>query len=277
MRLKIKLKIEDIEFKYASTAVLENICLEVAPSEVVSICGPNGAGKTTLLRCINRILKATKGNILLDGREIGNMKMSEIAKRIGYVPQSTSSVFPLTVFDMVLMGRRPHVGWRSGEADMERVVDVLKMMKIEDLAMRDFSGLSGGQQQKVIIARALAQEPEVLLLDEPTSNLDIKHQLEVMEIIKNLSIEKGISVIAAIHDLNLASRYADKIILMKGGKIFCAGKPASVLTPENILSVYGVEAVVKNELERPYVIPVRPRGSKSAKGINSWAEELTIP
>jgi len=259
MKLKIKLKIKDIEFGYGSTPVLENVCLEVAPSEVVSICGPNGAGKTTLLRCINRILRPTKGSILLDGHEVKNMRMSEIARHIGYVPQSTANVFPVTVFDMVLMGRRPHLGWRSSEADIEKVVEILKMMKIENLAMRDFSGLSGGQQQKVIIARALAQEPNILLLDEPTSNLDIKHQLEVMEIIKNLSIEKGISVITAVHDLNLASRYADKIILMKGGRIVCAGSPASVLTPENILAVYGVEAVVKSELEKPYIVPIKPK------------------
>ncbi|MBU4265632.1 MAG: ABC transporter ATP-binding protein [Candidatus Altiarchaeales archaeon] len=255
----MKLKINDVEFRYASTPIIENICIEVAPSEIVIICGPNGVGKSTLIRCINRILKPRNGGILLDGLEIKNMSMIEIARQIGYVSQSSSNVFPVTVFDMVLMGRRPHIGWRSSEMDEEKVVKVLKLMEIEDLALCDFNELSGGQQQKVIISRALAQEPDVLLLDEPTSNLDIRHQLEVMEIIKNLAAEKGISVIMAVHDLNLASRYADKVIMMKDGSIFSAGDPTSVLTHENIFSVYGVIAVVKNESGKPYIVPIRHR------------------
>ena len=253
----MKLKIKDVEFSYASTPIIEDICIDVVPSEIVTICGPNGVGKSTLLKCIDRILKP-KGSILLDGQEMKNMSMIEIARQIGYVSQSSSNVFPATVFDMVLMGRRPHAGWRSGEMDEDKVIEILKLMEMEDLALRDFSELSGGQQQKVIIARALAQEAEVLLLDEPTSNLDIRHQLEVMEIIKNLAKEKEISVVMSVHDLNLASRYADKIIMMKKGRIFSAGEPASVLTSENILSVYGVESVVKNESGKPFIVPIRP-------------------
>ncbi|MCK4731953.1 MAG: ABC transporter ATP-binding protein, partial [Methanophagales archaeon] len=134
----------------------------------------------------------------------------------------------------------------------------LQMLNIEELAMRDINELSGGQQQKVFIARALTQEPEVLLLDEPTSNLDIRHQLEVMDIIKNIVREKQISAIMAIHDLNLASRYADRIIMMNSGEIFSAGDPVSVLTPESIKRVYGVEAKVNNNSGRPYIVPIRP-------------------
>lgn len=254
----MKLKIKDVEFRYASTPILENICMELAPSEILAIVGPNGVGKSTLIRCIDRILKPQKGSMLLDGREIKEMSMTEIARHMGYVPQSSSGVFPVTVFDMILMGRRPHLGWRSSVADIEKVVEVLKLMEIEDLALHDFNELSGGQQQKVLIARALAQEPEVLLLDEPTSNLDIRHQLEVMETLKKLVMEDGISAIMAVHDLNLASRYADKVIMMNAGSIFSAGDPASVLTPGNIRSVYGVEAVVKNYGGRPYIMPIRP-------------------
>lgn len=253
----MKLKINNVEFGYTNTPIIKNICMEIAPSEIIIICGPNGAGKTTLVRCINRILKPQKGSILLEGRKMEEMSMIEIARHMGYVPQSSSPVFPLTVFDMVLIGRRPHIGWRCSETDVERVVEILKLMKIEDLALYNFNELSSGQQQKVIIARALAQEPEVLLLDEPTSNLDIKHQLEVMDIIKNLVSKKGISVIMVVHDLNLASRYADKIIMMKDGRIFNAGSPELVLAPENILTVYGVECVVKNELKKPYIVPIR--------------------
>jgi iron complex transport system ATP-binding protein len=207
----VKLKVKDVEFSYASVHVLKNVCIELAASEMLGVVGPNGAGKSTLIRCIDRILQPRKGSILLDGRDIKDMRLMELAKKMGYIPQSTSQVFPATVFDTVLMGRRPHIGWRSSEKDTEKVLKTLQMLNIEELAMRDINELSGGQQQKVFIARALTQEPDVLLLDEPTSNLDIKHQLEVMEIIKSIVREKEISAIMAIHDLNLASRYADRI------------------------------------------------------------------
>lgn len=248
----------DVEFGYTSVPILKDVCIELAESEVLGVVGPNGAGKSTLIRCIDRILKPQRGSILLDGRDINEMRLMELAKRMGYVPQSTSQIFPATVFDTVLMGRRPHLGWRSSEKDEEKVLDVLQMLNIENLAMRDINELSGGQQQKVFIARALVQEPDVLLLDEPTSNLDIRHQLEVMEIITSIVREKKISAIMAIHDLNLASRYADRIVMLNGGTIIDAGNPSSVLTPENIKQVYGVEAVVRNESERPFIVPIRP-------------------
>ncbi|RLG25115.1 ABC transporter ATP-binding protein, partial [Methanosarcinales archaeon] len=173
----MKLKVKEMEFSYASTPVLENVCMELAPSEILGIVGPNGAGKSTLLRCIDRILKPQRGSILLDGQEIKEMSRMEIARRMGYVPQTSTRVFPATVFDTVLMGRRPHLGWRSNEQDVEKVLEVLKLLDIVEFALRDFNEISGGQQQKVLIARALAQEADVLLLDEPTSNLDIRHQL----------------------------------------------------------------------------------------------------
>jgi len=254
----MKLKVENVEFSYASTPVLADICLELAQSEILGIVGPNGAGKSTLIRCIDRILKPTRGSILLDEEDIQHISMRETAKKLGYIPQSASQIFPATVFDTVLMGRSPHIGWRSSEKDNEKVLDVLQMLNIEDLAMRDINETSGGQQQRVFIARALAQEPDILLLDEPTSNLDIQHQLEVMEIIKDLVMKKGISAIMAVHDLNLASRYTDRVIIMKRGRIFDAGTPSNVLTSENIRSVYGVEAEVINRYGgMPYIIPIR--------------------
>ncbi|HDN65046.1 MAG TPA: ABC transporter ATP-binding protein [Methanosarcinales archaeon] len=254
----MKLKVENVEFSYTSVPVLTDVCLELAQSEMLGVVGPNGAGKSTLIRCIDRILKPQRGNILLDGEEMKHIGMRETAKKLGYIPQSASQIFPATVFDTVLMGRSPHIGWRSSEKDNEKVLDVLQMLNIEDLAMRDINETSGGQQQRVFIARALAQEPDILLLDEPTSNLDIQHQLEVMEIIKDLVAKKGISAIMAVHDLNLASRYTDRVIIMKGGRIFDAGTPPDVLTPENIRSVYGVEAeVINRNGGMPYIIPIR--------------------
>jgi iron complex transport system ATP-binding protein len=256
----VRLKVKNVEFSYASVPILKDICIELAPSEMLGVVGPNGAGKSTLLRCIDRILKPQRGSILLDEREIKKMNMLELAKKLGYIPQSTSQVFPATVFDTVLLGRRPHVGWRSGEKDRKKVLKSLQMLNIEKFAMRDINELSGGQQQKVFIARALTQEPDVLLFDEPTSNLDIKHQLEVMEIIKSIVREKEISAIMAIHDLNLASRYADRIIMMNDGEIFSAGDSVSVLTPESIKQVYGVEAEVNHIHGRPYIVPIRSVG-----------------
>ena len=256
----VRLKVKNVEFSYASVPILKDICIELAASEMLGVVGPNGAGKSTLLRCIDRILKPQRGSILLDEREIKKMSMIELAKKLGYIPQSTFQVFPATVFDTVLLGRRPHVGWRSGEKDRKKVLKALQMLNIEKFAMRDINELSGGQQQKVFIARALTQEPDVLLFDEPTSNLDIKHQLEVMEIIKSIVREKEISAIMAIHDLNLASRYADRIIMMNDGEIFSAGDSVSVLTPESIKQVYGVEAEVNHIHGRPYIVPIRSVG-----------------
>jgi len=254
----MKLKIKEVEFSYTSVPILKDVCIELAVSEMLGVVGPNGAGKSTLIKCIDRILKPQRGSILLDGRDIKEMRLMELAKKMGYIPQSGHHSFPATVFDTVLMGRRPHLSWRASERDTEKVLETLQMLNIEELAMRDINELSGGQLQKVFIARALAQGPDVLLLDEPTSNLDIKHQLEVMDIIKNIVREKKISAIMAIHDLNLASRYADRIIMMNSGKIFAAGNPNSVLTPDNIKWVYGVEATVNYNDGRPYIVPIRP-------------------
>ena len=264
----MKLKVKDVEFSYASTPILENICMELAPAEVLGIIGPNGAGKSTLIRCIDRILKPLRGSILLDEQEIEKMSRMEIARHMGYVPQTSTRVFPATVFDTVLMGRRPHLGWQTSIPDRKKVLEALKLLEIAQFALRDFNELSGGQQQKVLIARALAQEADVLLLDEPTSNLDIRHQLEAMDIIKKLVKEKKISAIMAIHDLNLGSRYSDRIIMLSGGTIVDAGNPSSVLNVENIKRVYGVEAFVRNELGSPYIVPIRPVNSFDRKGVD---------
>ncbi len=254
----MRLKVQDLNFWYSpKMPILRDINLELAESELLGVVGPNGAGKSTLLRCIDRILIPRKGTIMLNGRDIRTIDRLELASKIGYIPQSGSQVFPATVFDTVLLGRRPYIGWRSSERDEEKVLETLKLLNIEDLALRDINELSGGQQQKVFIARALTQEPELLLLDEPTSNLDIRHQLEVMELVKRVIREQGISAIMAIHDLNLAARYADRILMMKEGRIYAEGKPASVLNAENIRRVYGVEVELNNHNGRPYIIPLR--------------------
>lgn len=252
----VNITIKSLTFGYNGSMILDGLNLVVEDSEVLGLVGPNGSGKTTLIKCIDKILKP-KGSILIDGRDIDTVSRTELAKRLGYVPQSSSTPLATTVFDTVLMGRRPHISWRVSDSDLDKVADILGLLHLEYLAMRDFSQLSGGQKQKVLIARALAQEPEVLLLDEPTSSLDMKHQLEVMETIASLVKEKKISAIMALHDLNLASTFADKLAILKDGRIYAAGEPADLLNAANIREVYGVEAIVMNNLNRPYIIPLK--------------------
>jgi len=252
----VNITIKSLTFGYNGSMILDGLNLVVEDSEVLGLVGPNGSGKTTLIKCIDKILKP-KGSILIDGRDIDTVSRTDLAKRLGYVPQSSSTPLATTVFDTVLMGRRPHISWRVSDSDLDKVADILGLLHLENLAMRDFSQLSGGQKQKVLIARALAQEPEVLLLDEPTASLDMKHQLEVMETISSLVKEKKISAVMALHDLNLASMFVDKLAILKGGKIYAAGEPIDLLNAKNIRDVYGVEAVVMNNLDRPYIVPLR--------------------
>jgi iron complex transport system ATP-binding protein len=254
----MKVEVNRVCFSYGNSAVLNGVDLGVECGKVVSIVGPNGSGKSTLLKCMDKILKPQKGVILVDGKDIGRLQQKELARFLGYVPQSGNSPFPSTVFEVVLMGRRPHTNWSVSSRDKEIVSRALEEMGLEGMALRYFNELSGGEKQKVLLARALAQEPEVLLLDEPTSALDLRHQLEVMNLISSMVRKNGISAVMAIHDLNLASRYSDWIILLKKGLICAAGEPAAVLLEENIRNVYGVETIINHNSGKPHIIPVDP-------------------
>ena len=252
------LSINGLDFRYKNISVLKDVGIELHKGEVLSIVGPNGAGKTTLLKCILGIVKPDNGTILIDGRDASRMKRLNLAKCISYAPQALPYKFPISVFDAVLMGRRPYITWKPSQKDLEVVAEVLRSMDLEDFALRDFDQLSGGQKQKVLLARVFAQETDYLLLDEPTSNLDLRHQMEVMEMINGMVKRKGAAAMLAMHDLNLASRFSDIIVMLNGGKIFCAGEPAQVMTVENIKSVYKVEATINQNNGHPYILPVRP-------------------
>lgn len=248
------INIEGLEFAYKSTPVLNNITLDIDGPQFISIIGPNGVGKSTLIHCMNKILSPTKGVVSIDGKNVNDYTLKELAKKVGYVPYTSTDIFPLTVVDTVLMGRHPHSKWKSIDGDLEIVYDTLKLMKIEHLAMRSSDELSAGQKQKVVLSRGLVQQPRILLLDEPTSNLDIKHQMEVTRILKGLCKEKGIIVVMISHDLNIAAKYADQIIMMHEGGIFAVGTPADVITEKNIKVVYEVESKIIIDEDRPHII-----------------------
>jgi len=252
------LRIHGLVFRYKNMNVLKDVGVELKKGKVLSIVGPNGAGKTTLLKCIVQIVKPNNGAILIDGKDASRMKRLDLARSIGYVPQSSPSKFPITVFDAVLMGRRPYIAWKPSQKDLEVVATLLRSMGLEDMALRDFDQLSGGQKQKVLLARAFAQDTDYLLLDEPTSNLDLRHQMEVMEMISGMVKRKGAAAMLAMHDLNLASRFSDTIVMLNAGKVFCTGEPSQVITVENIRSVYGVEAEISLSNGHPYILPIRP-------------------
>lgn len=254
----MRLEIQGVHFSYGSAPTLEDVSLEVREGEVVSLVGPNGSGKTTLLKCINKILSPQKGTILLARKDVSKVSLRELARLAGYVPQSAVRSFPSTVFDAVLLGRKPYLGWAVSTRDKDIALNLLQSMGMENMILRDFNELSGGEKQKVLLARALAQEPTVLLLDEPTSNLDLRHQLEVMDLISSLVKRNGVSAVMAIHDLNLASRYSDRIILLRKGLVYAAGEPSSVLVAENIREVYGVDTIVNQDSGKPYIIPLAP-------------------
>lgn len=250
----MNLKIDGVEFGYSSVPVLNDISLEVEGPRFVSILGPNGVGKSTLMHCINKILEPDLGTVFIDGEDVKGMKIKDMAKNVGYVPYSANDSFPLTVVDTVLMGRHPHSRWKSLDRDLDVVYETLKLLGISHLAMRSFNELSAGQHQKVMLARGLVQEPKILLLDEPTSNLDVRHQLDVTKLLKRLSDEQGILTIMISHDINIAAKFADEVILMHQGHIYDVGTPAEVINEENLKAVYGVAAKVIEDEGRPHVI-----------------------
>lgn len=248
------LSIQEIQFSYPSRMVLKDISFELGRGEILAVLGVNGAGKTTLLKCLNRVLRPKKGTVLLDGQDLLGMKGKDIALRVGYVPQRYGED-RLNVFEAVLLGRKPHLRWAPTHHDLQVVENALKLLHLEHLAMRPVSELSGGEAQKVVMARALAQEPEILLLDEPVSNLDIKNQMEVMGLIQWIVRERDLSAVVSIHDLNLALRFADSMLFLKDGSVYALAGNGQI-TPEMIHEVYGVRVMLRKIQGIPVLIPM---------------------
>ncbi|MCI3927093.1 ABC transporter ATP-binding protein [Paenibacillus sp. TRM 82003] len=235
-----------LSFGYGSGDTIREVTAGFRRGETVAIVGPNGAGKTTLIKCLAAIYKPRRGSVLLDGKPLHAYAPKERARRIGYVPQSAAASFPLTVTETVLLGRRPYVKWGVGGEDLRVVNRILDDLELSRMAERYIDELSGGERQKVMLARALAQEPDILMLDEPIAALDIRHQLSVLEKVRQLARRDGTLAIMILHDLELASRYADTVVLMKDGRVVTQSEPERVLTADYIKEVYGVETLLES-------------------------------
>lgn len=248
------LSVQGIRFHYPGRPVLEEATFAVDKGEVLAILGTNGAGKTTLLKCINRILRPSAGTVLIEDQPISALSRNALAQKIGYVEQQRNGS-RATVFNTVLLGRKPYIRWDITQNDMTIAAQALETLGLEAYALRHLDELSGGELQKVVIARALAQEPEILLMDEPTSSLDLRNQIEVVNLIRQISRERGIAAVVAMHDLNLALRFADRFILLKDKTIYAAGG-SEVMTPENIEAVYSVPVMIATHNGSRVVIPL---------------------
>jgi len=255
--------VDGVECRYGSVKVLEEISLSVEEGDFVGILGPNGSGKTTLLKSISRTLKPRRGVILLNKADIYSLKSAEVAKQLAVVPQDSNIGFSFAALDVVLMGRNPHMTRFQMESSKDLAIakKAMTLTNTWQFAKRPINELSGGEKQRVIIARALAQEPKILLLDEPLTHLDIINQLEIMDLVKELCVKEKIIVLVVFHDLNLAARYCTSAIMLKKGKIFSAGSMAEVLTSENIKGVFNVDAIVQKHLvtNSVFVIPLSPQ------------------
>ena len=247
------LRVQDLHFTYNSHPLLAGIEFSLDRGQLLAILGPNGVGKTTLLKCMNAMHRPAQGAVLVEERDILTLSPATIARDIGYVSQR-SEVSRLTVFDAVLMGRTPHIRWRMNEEDLAKAGAVITSLGLANMAMRYVDSLSGGELQKVCIARALVQEPSLLLLDEPTSALDLRNQVEIMRLIHRVVVEHRIAAVMTMHDLNMALRHADQTIFLKGGVIFAVAAPSEV-TPAIIEQVYGLPVSIHHIDGQHVVLP----------------------
>lgn len=246
------LEVRDVHHAYGGTEVLRGVDLD-AQVGLTGLLGPNGSGKSTLIRRAATILDGP-GSIRFDGTPLSDLDDRTRSRTVAYVPQATTSRWPMRVVEAVMLGRRPHMGWRASATDRRVVGEVLGRLDLDHLADRDVRDLSGGQRQKVLLARALAQEPRLLLLDEPTSALDVRHQVEVLAVVRAEVRDRGLVALMAIHDLNLAATHTDRLHLLHGGRVRVSGTATDVLTVGHLREVYGVDARIAEVDGRPHVL-----------------------
>jgi iron complex transport system ATP-binding protein len=267
-------QLKKVGFRYAKDWVLKDVSFQISEGEFLGIIGPNGSGKTTLLKIIDRILMPQEGGIWLNGESINEMKRDALARMIAVVPQDSPITFSFSVKEIVLMGRAPYLGRLrfEGKRDYEIAHRAMEVTDTLPFADRSINELSGGERQRILIARALAQQPQIILLDESTAFLDIKHQIDFFDLIKTLNRKEGMTVISVTHDINLASLYCDRMILLNAGNIHCMGTPNEVITEPNIKEVYETDVSVdrnpKTGLPRVTLMSSNPsdQGSRSKAG-----------
>jgi iron complex transport system ATP-binding protein len=252
-------RIHDLRFAYARTPVLNGISTEIRAGDFVALVGPNGAGKSTFLKILAGLNRRYAGTVEFDGISLAKVTAHDLARRVAFVPQETHVVFPFSVSQMVLMGRAPHQSaslFDSG-IDIERAEYAMQLTDTLDLAKKAFTELSGGERQRVVLASALAQDPEVLLLDEPTVYLDLKHQVHFYDIVERLNLEHRMTIVSVTHDVNLAARYARRMIAMRAGRFVADGVPESVLTPEHLYEIFEVSVAVfkRTDGRGSYILP----------------------
>ncbi|MEW6374758.1 MAG: ABC transporter ATP-binding protein [Thermodesulfobacteriota bacterium] len=240
------IEVHSISFRYHKDWVLQDVSFRVEKGEFIGVIGPNGSGKSTLLKILYRLLSPQQGEVFYELVPLKRMNRTDIAKKVAVVPQEAHLLFPFRVMEIVLMGRSPYMGHMmfERERDLEIARKAMEWTKIFPFSERPIDELSGGERKRVFIARALAQEPEVILLDEPTTNLDIHHQIDFLDLILTLNRERGLTIVMASHDMNIASEFCDRLILLQEGRIYRMGAPGEVITQENIERVYGCEVWV---------------------------------
>ena len=242
----IKIELQNVWLGYGRKVVLKELTFQVSPGEMVGLIGPNGCGKSTIIRTLSRVISPISGKVFLDGKDVTKIPRRDLARLLGVVPQMPLLPSAFTAFEIVLMGRNPHLGLFQYEGPRELAITwrAMERTATHSLAKRRVSELSGGEIQCLIIARVLAQETKAILLDEPTANLDIGRQIEILDLIKNLCVKDNLAVLAALHDLNLASQYCNRLVLINNGGIHAQGTPREVITPRNIKEVYGADGCV---------------------------------
>jgi iron complex transport system ATP-binding protein len=270
------IEINGISFAYNrnSRKILEEVSFDIQDNRSIAILGNNGAGKSTLLKCINRICPAHTGVVMVDSRNVYEMSNNEIAQNIAYVPQNNRSI-NMTVFDAILLGRKPYIKWDATSEDRQIACEMMHRMNLDDFALRNISELSGGEAQKVMLARALAQEPKLLLLDEPTSNLDPRNQHEVLQIVKRIAQEHNTCVAIIIHDLNLAIRYCDRFVFLKDSHVFSYGG-METMTPENIEEVYRIHVHIIEHRGIPVIVPFPDEKVAPSSGVRSEEKQASV-